>query len=299
MTAKRVVVAGGSGLIGSALVAALRERGDTVVMLSRRPGSHTNPVWNPGTCDLDHAILSTADAVVCLSGAGIGDGRWSEHRKNLLVSSRVDAVRCIAETMAAMDDPPAVLASASATGIYGDAGDAIVDESSPPGSDFLAELCQKWEAAAEPAIAAGIRVVHPRTGIVLAPNGGALAPLLPLFRLGLGGPIGSGSQWWSWISIADEVAALIYLLDSDISGPVNLVAPHPVRQKDFAKALGAQLRRPAVMPAPRMAVNARLGRELAQAIGFASQRISPAVLLDSGFTYLSPTVDEALADVFA
>jgi hypothetical protein len=247
---------------------------------------------------MDERVLEKSDAVICLNGAGIGDKRWSEDRKRVLLSSRVDAVGCIAKTLAAMDDPPGTFVSASAIGIYGDTGESVVDESRGPGKDFLSELCVAWESAADPARDAGVRVVHPRTGIVLASNGGALSPLLPIFKLGLGGPIGSGRQWWSWITIADEVAAFLFLIDGNVSGPVNLVAPHPVRQKEFAEALGAQIHRPAVLRAPRFAVNIRLGKELASTVGYASQRVKPAVLCEAGFVFRSPRLEGALKDVF-
>ncbi|MEN8239421.1 MAG: TIGR01777 family oxidoreductase, partial [Actinomycetota bacterium] len=246
---------------------------------------------------LDSAVLVGADAVVALNGAGIGDARWTDDRKAILRSSRIDSVGLLASAIALMECPPGVFVSASATGFYGDTGDDLVDEGAPPGGDFLATLCVDWEAAARPAASSQTRVVRARTGIVLARNGGALEPLLPLFKVGLGGPIASGRQWWSWITLADEVSALLFLIDSDISGPVNLVAPNPVRQVDFAKALGVQLRRPAVIPVPRFALNLRLGKELAEAIGIASQRVSPRTLLDSGFQFGSSEIDEALASV--
>ncbi len=292
---KRVVVAGASGLIGSALVDALRTRGDVVVTLGRLEGDGVDAVWDPSRSDLDIEILRGADAVVSLNGAGIGDERWSAERRALLRSSRIDSVGLLAESIASMFQPPEVLIAGSAIGFYGDTGDVLVDESASHGEDFLALLCSDWEAAARPASDAGIRVAHPRTGIVLAGSGGALAPLLPIFRLGLGGPIGRGRQWWSWISLADEVAALLFLIDGDLRGPVNIVAPNPVRQKEFARALGAQLHRPAFVPAPRFALNLRLGKELAAAIGFASQRVAPAALIDAGFAFRDSAVRDALA----
>ena len=294
---KRIVVAGGTGLIGSALAEALRTRGDDVVVLHRGSGHADRVTWNPSTGALDPTTLVGTDAVVVFNGAGIGDRRWNPERKALLRSSRIEPVRLAADTMAGMADPPGVLIAGSATGYYGDTGDRLVDERSPKGDDFLATLCVDWEAAAEPARQSGIRVVHARTGIVLSGDGGALSPLLPIFKAGLGGPIAGGAQWWSWITLGDEVAALLFLIDGDISGPVNLVAPEPVRQKEFARALGAALGRPAVVPAPKLAVQARLGRELAAAIGYASQRVSPRALLDAGFGFESIDVEEALAGV--
>jgi uncharacterized protein (TIGR01777 family) len=294
---RRIVVAGGTGLIGGALVRALRARGDDVVVLGRGHGHLTGPTWRPGKGELDPSVLIGADVVVSLNGAGIGEKRWTPQRKEVLRTSRVGPVGLIASTMAAMANPPGVLIAGSATGYYGNTGDRLVDERSPAGDDFLATLCSDWEAAATPAHDSGIRVVHARTGIVIADGGGALEPLLPIFRAGLGGPIAGGSQWWSWITLADEVSALMFLIDGQVSGPVNLVAPRPVRQKEFAQALGRVLGRPGIVPAPRVAVQARLGRELAAAIGFASQRVAPVVLLDAGFTFESTNVDEALVAV--
>lgn len=294
---KRIVVTGGTGMIGGALVEALRMNGDDVTVLRRRPGHHDGATWDPEHGVLDRSVLVDADAVVCLNGAGIGDKRWTPQRKEVLRSSRVGPVGLLAETMSGMTKPPGVFVSASATGYYGDTGDRLVDEGSRAGDDFLARLCVDWEAATEPASQAGVRVVLARTGIVLSSNGGALSPLLPIFKAGLGGPIAGGTQWWSWITIADEVAALLFLIDADISGPVNLVAPEPVRQREFARALGAALHRPAVVPAPKFAVRARLGRELAAAIGFSSQRVSAGLLLSSGFSFVSGDLEYALERV--
>ncbi|NHZ70165.1 MAG: TIGR01777 family protein [Proteobacteria bacterium] len=294
---KCIVVAGSAGLIGSALVRSLEARGDDVARLVRTPGASGDSVWNPASGNLESSVLAGADAVVSLNGAGIGDKRWSPERKELLRSSRTEPVGLLARTMAAMDSPPPLLVTGSATGFYGDTGDTAVDETADVGDDFLARLCAEWEAAASPAHDAGIRVVNTRTGIVLAPNGGALSPLLPLFRFGLGGPMGSGDQWWSWVSLDDEVNALLHIIDGDMSGPVNLVAPEPVRQKAFARALGRQLGRPAVLPAPKFAVQARLGKELADAIGFTSQRVRPGVLERTGFSFKHQDVATALAAV--
>ncbi len=296
---RRVVVAGGTGLIGSALVDGLRSRGDDVVVLHRTPPHDGGATWDPDRGVLDPVVLESADAVVCLNGAGIGDRRWTPERKAILRASRVGPVGLLAETMSSMANPPGVFVSGSATGYYGNTGDRLVDEASPPGDDFLARLCVDWEGATEPAATAGIRVVLARTGIVLSPDGGALAPLLPIFKAGLGGPIAGGTQWWSWITLADEVCALMFLIDGDTSGPVNLVAPNPVRQKEFARALGAALHRPAVVPAPKLAVQVRLGKELAAAIGYASQRVSPGVLTEAGFRFADTGVSEALATMFA
>ena len=295
---KRIVVTGGTGLIGAPLVEALRVRGDDVVVLRRDSGRELVPTWDPVHGVLDPDVFVGADAVVTLNGAAIGDKRWTAQRKAILRSSRIEPVSLVAEAMAGMVDPPGVLVAGSATGYYGDAGDRLVDEGSPQGDDFLATLCGDWESAADGAKDSGVRVVHARTGIVLSSDGGALTPLLPIFKAGLGGPIAGGTQWWSWITLTDEVAALLFLIDGDISGPVNLVAPNPVRQKEFAKTLGAALGRPAIVPAPRFAVQARLGTELAAAIGYASQRVAPAVLTEAGFRFVHPQLVEALAGIF-
>lgn len=294
---KRIVVAGGTGLIGRALVGALAVRGDDVTVLHRGSGHGGVFTWNPDRGELDPDALADADAVVSLNGAGIGDKRWSPKRKATLRSSRILPVRLLADTMAGMSDPPGLLLAGSATGFYGDTGDGLVDETSPAGDDFLATLCVDWEAAADPAKRCGIRVAHARTGIVLSADGGALMPLLPYFRAGVGGPIAGGTQWWSWITLGDAVAALLFLIDSNIAGPVNLVAPRPVRQREFTKALGVALHRPAIVPVPKFALRVRLGAELAAAIGYASQRVAASVLLDSGFVFESVDVGQALKKI--
>ena len=215
------------------------------------------------------------------------------------MESRTDPTGLLASTMAAMDSPPGVFVSASAIGYYGDTGDDVVDEDSPAGNDFHAEICVKWEAAATPAAAAGIRVVHPRTGLVLSSDGGLLDPMTPLFKLGIGGKLGDGKQWWSWISMRDEIRALMYLIDSDLSGPVNLVAPNPVRNEEFTKAFGEVLRRPTVVPVPKFALDIRLGKEMAESLGYGSLRVASKKLQDSGFEFTSNTVREALEDEFS
>ncbi|MGI9584804.1 MAG: TIGR01777 family oxidoreductase [Acidimicrobiia bacterium] len=294
---KNVVVSGASGLLGVALRSALSDRGDVVAALQRTPEGG-GAIWNPADGELDPAVLEGCDAVVNLNGAGIGDARWSDGRKKLLRTSRIGPTALLADTIAQLDNPPAVFVSASAIGIYGDRGDEELTEASPDGDDFLASLCVEWEAAAEPAGLAGVRVVHPRTGIVLASDGGALAPLIPIFKMGIGGPIAGGRQWWSWITLRDMVDALLFMIDSDIDGPVNCVSPNPVRQRAFAEALGAQLNRPAVVPAPRFAVQARLGKELANAVAFGSQRVVPAALTAAGFAFEDPDLPAALGAVF-
>ncbi len=299
MTTKKIVVAGASGLIGSALVASLRERGDTVVTLVRSTSDSGLPpdtqVWGPRTGSLESSILHGADAVVVLNGVPIGDKRWNEERRALLLSSRVEAVGTVARTMSKMDDAPPVLVTASAMGFYGDRGDDVLDESEPVGDGFFAELCAAWEGASRPAKVAGIRVVNMRTSLVLSGRGGTLAPMTPLFKLGIGGRIGDGKQWWSWISDEDCIRAFIHVIDHDVSGPVNVASPNPLTNAEFTKALGSVLHRPTFLPTPRIGLNIRLGSELAEAIGYVSHRLEPAALRASGFTYKHPAIEPALA----
>ena len=296
MTSKRIVITGGTGFLGTRLTDALRERGDDVLVLQRGTTADT---WDPGAGRLDPGLLEGADAVVNLNGVGIGDKRWTDARKKLIVKSRTDSTGLLATTMAAMDSPPPAFVSASAIGYYGDTGDEIVDESSPAGTDFHAEICVQWEAAAGPAADAGIRVVHPRTGLVLARGEGLLEPMTPLFKLGVGGKLGDGSQWWSWISIRDEIRAMVHLIDSELSGPVNLVGPNPVRNEEFTKTFGEVLGRPTVVPVPKFALDIRLGKEMAESLGYGSLRVASKKLQDSGFEFTSTTVREALDEEFA
>lgn len=303
MTRKRVVLAGASGLIGSGLVETLRERGDHVVTLVRsRPDGDLPPdtqVWGPRTGSLDPSVLDGTDAVVVLNGAPIAGKRWDEDRKALLRSSRVEPVGTVARTMEKMANPPPVLVTASAMGIYGDRGDDVLDETEPVGDGFFAELCGAWEGASRPAKAAGVRVVNMRTSLVLSDRGGTLAPMIPLFKLGIGGRIGDGKQWWSWISDDDCIRAFLHVIDNDISGPVNVASPNPVTNSEFTKALGSALHRPTFLPTPRIGLNIRLGSELADAIAYVSHRLKPAVLEASGFTYTHSTIDSALEAVLS
>ena len=298
MTGKRIVIGGSSGLIGSALVGALRDRGDSIVRLVREATEGgfdgETVVWGPRTGSLDPKVLEGADAVVVLNGVPIGEKRWNDERKALLRSSRIDAVGTVAKTMAGMSEPPPVLVAASAMGIYGDRGDDLLPETEPPGGGFFAELCAAWEGASRPARAAGIRVVNTRTGLVLSGRGGTLEPMVPLFRLGIGGRIGDGKQWWSWISEEDAVRAFLHCLDTEISGPVNIVSPNPVTNAEFTKALGSALHRPTILPIPRLGLNVRLGSELAEAVGYVSHRLVPEALESSGFSWNHPTIAEGL-----
>ena len=282
-----VVVSGSSGPIGRALCSHLVDCGHHVVRLVRRsvrPGEAAL-AWDPETGTIDALGLEGADAVVHLAGAGVGDGRWSESRKRVLVESRTRSTALLAATLAGLHHPPRVLVSASAIGFYGDRDDEILTEQSPPGDDFLASLCVRWEAETAPAAEAGLRVVRARTGLVLSKGGGALPKLLPLFKLGLGGRFGSGAQWWSWITLDDEIRAIAWMLENDVRGPVNLTAPNPVTNREFTRILGAVLSRPARLPVPRFGPRLLLGSELADALLFTSARVRPAVLESSGFTF--------------
>ncbi|HAM00750.1 MAG TPA: TIGR01777 family protein [Acidimicrobiaceae bacterium] len=294
----RVAVSGASGLIGSELCRALEARGDHVVRLVRRSPRAGEVAWDPGSGALEGHDLSGVDAAVHLSGAGIGDRRWTPARRASLVSSRIDSTALLAVTLAGVDPRPRVLVNASAVGIYGDRGSEELTEASPLGTGFLAELCRRWEAATAPAAAAGIRTVCLRSGIVLSRSGGALARQLPLFRLGLGGRLGSGRQWVSWISITDEVNAVLHAVDGDtLSGPVNAVAPNPVTNTEFTSVLAGTVHRPAVLAVPAPVLRLALGRELVDEVLLASQRAQPAALHDSGFVFSHPRLDSALADV--
>ena len=293
----KIVVTGAGGLIGRPLVAALLDAGHDVTRLVRRtPQAPDEVAWDPAAGTIDATGLEGVSVAVHLAGAGIGDRRWTDSYKREILDSRVNGTHLLASALAGLDPKPSVMVSASAIGWYGDRGDEILDETASKGAGFLADVTAAWEAAAEPAAAAGIRVVHPRTGIVLSKDGGALQRLLLPFKLGAGGRIGSGDQWWSWITLEDEIAALMHLgLTSEMAGPVNLTAPDPVTNKDFVAALGAALKRPAVLPTPSLALKAILGSELAEALLFQSQRVIPARLEADGFEFRAPNLADALS----
>ena len=291
----RVVVTGSTGLIGSALVKSLRADGHDVRRLVRHtPRAADETQWQPSTGKLDPAAVDGADAVVHLAGAGIGDHRWTDDYKREIRDSRVLGTTAVATAIAAADNAPRVLVSGSAVGYYGDTGDNAADESTPSGRGFLAAVVRDWEAATAPAAGAGVRVVTVRTGLVLSKDGGLLGQLLPLFRLGLGGRLGSGRQWMSWISIADHIAGLRYLLASDkLAGPVNLTAPEPVRNREFTKALARAVHRPAVAIVPSVALRVALGG-FAEEGALVSQRVLPVRLEDAGFSFTFADIDAAL-----
>jgi uncharacterized protein (TIGR01777 family) len=293
-----VLITGSSGLIGSALRPALQAAGHRPLRLVR--GATTEPDaigWDPKAGAIDAASLDGIDAVVNLAGAGIGDHRWTDAYKQEILESRVRTTDLLARTLAGLERKPSVLLSGSAVGYYGDRGDEKLTEQSAPGRDFLAGVCVAWEAATQPAGDAGIRVAHLRTGIVLSANGGALKKQLPLFKLFLGGRFGGGTQWQSWISIRDEVGAILHLLEHEVAGPINLTAPSPVTNGEFAKVLGRVLGRPSVVPVPSFGPKLVLGSELAESLLFSSQRVRPEVLAASGYTFAQPDLEGALRDL--
>lgn len=290
----RVGITGASGLIGSALVPDLRAHGHDVVRFvrGRAAGADERP-WDPAARRLDPADLADLDAVIHLAGAGVGDKRWTDARKAVVLDSRVDGTTAVAEAMAAAAGPR-VLLSASAIGFYGDTGDRLTDESGPTGEGFLAEVCRQWEGATKPAEAAGVRVAHLRTGIVLSGQGGIVGRQLLLYKLGLGAPLGSGRQWTSWISLRDEVAAIRHLLAAEVSGPVNLVGPAPVTNRQFTRALGRALHRPTLpIAVPGVVLKAAVGQFAEEGI-LIGQRLAPTVLQDSGFRFADEDVDAGL-----
>jgi uncharacterized protein len=292
----RIAVSAASGLIGSALTRDLEADGADIVRLVRREARSPAEIsWNPLTAGgLDPSALRGVDAVIHLSGAPIAPRRWTSARKAVLRASRIQSTTTLAAAMAAGEPPPPVLLCASAAGYYGNTGERIVDESAPGGRGFLADLVRDWEAAAEPARAAGIRVASFRSGVVLSPKGGLLGSLLPPFRLGLGAKVGSGRQYLSWISITDEVRAIEFLLGSaDASGPFNLTAPVPVTNAEFTRALAQALGRPAAFALPSAALKAALGEVTDELLG--SARVVPARLQAAGFRFGHPDIATALA----
>ena len=290
----RIAVTGASGLIGSALVPALQARGHVVQRLVRRPATGPDEItWDPRAGTVDLAALAGVEAVVHLAGAGVGDKRWTDAYKAEILDSRVQGTGTIASAMAALDPLPKVLVCGSAIGYYGDTGDRAVTEESPSGAGSLADVVVQWEAAAQPAADAGIRVAYARTGLVVSSKGGAWKRLLPIFRLGAGGKIGSGRQYWSFISLRDEVDALIALVEDDrYRGPVNLTAPTPVTNAEVTQAMGRVLGRPTLLPVPAFALKIALGEFSDDVLG--SQRVLPTVLEADGFTWRDASIESAI-----
>ena len=290
----RICVSGASGMVGSALVSHLKKESHEVVPLVR-PGSRTAGIaWDPVKGTIEKEKLNGFDAVVHLAGENIAKGRWNAAKKVRIRESRVASTRLLSETLAQLSRKPAVLVSASAIGIYGDRGDELLTERSAAGKSFLAEVCQAWEQATKAASDAGIRVVHLRTGIVLSKTDGALAAMLTPFKLGGGGIVGSGNQYWSWISLEDEVRAIEHAIQTQsLHGPVNLVSPEAPTNRVFTKALGKALHRPTIFPMPAFAARLALG-EMASELLLPSTRVVPQRLLETGFQFSYPDLEEAL-----
>jgi uncharacterized protein (TIGR01777 family) len=289
-----VLISGATGLLGSVLIPALEAGDHRAIRLTRSPRSNEDVGWDPSAGEIDVSRLEDMDAVVHLAGESIAEGRWTPGKKRRIMDSRTRGTRLLAETIANLSEPPRVAVSASAVGYYGDRGNELLREESGPGSDFLAEVCKSWEAAADPAREAGIRVVHPRFGLVLSTEGGALARMLPIFRLGGGGRIGSGRQYWSWVAIDDVVGAILHALtDNSVEGPVNVGSPNPLTNAEYTKILGQLLNRPTIFPLPAPMARLALG-EVADALLLASQRMEPAKLKKTGYEFRYPELEGAL-----
>lgn len=304
-----IAVTGSSGTIGRALVAAIEARGDRAIRVVRSSPTTDQIGWDPADGTIDAGAFEGIDAVVHLAAAGIGAQRWTDAYKQEILDSRVDGTSLLARTLAGLQNPPSVLVSQSAAGIYGDRGDEVLTEDSGRGPGFLADVVVAWEAAAQPAVDAGLRVVLPRSGQVMAPvtntsitaaftAEGSLQRLVPLFRLGLGGKLGSGKQWWSWISLPDQVRATLFAIDTpSLAGPVNFTSPEPVRNAEFTAVLAEVLGKPAVVPVPSFGPKLAVGSELASTLVFESQRATPPKLLGAGYQFLHPDLESALRDV--
>jgi uncharacterized protein (TIGR01777 family) len=286
---KKIAVTGASGLIGSALVAQLKNDGYAVQKIVRRPARTADEVsWNPIKGEIDLDTLEGVDAIFHLAGAGVGDKRWSASYRSEILNSRLLGTTTIANACEQLQ--PSVFISASAIGYYGETGDRSVTETDRGGSDFLSTVCREWEAVAD--LAPSIRTIKLRTGLVLDPTGGALGRMIPLFKFGLGGKLGSGKQWWSWITLHDQIRAMIFLMNSKIEGAVNLTSPNPVTNQEFTAALAMALKRPAIFPAPAFALRAVLGGFSSEVLG--SKKVIPKVLVDNKFEFDYPHVSSAL-----
>lgn len=308
----KCLLSGASGLLGSAIRSSLLASGAEVLQLVRKPPAMPGQMqWNPSAdpppanIEPDTGRLSGLDAAIHLSGASVAAHRWTSAYRREMWTSRIDSTSALSRLLAGLPRPPRTVLVASATGFYGDRGDDLLDEDSSPGAGFLADLCREWEEAASPAIDAGIRVTHMRFGVVLSSRGGALERMLPAFRIGMGGRLGSGRQWMSWVHLDDAVAAVRFILEKSqvadaqpaapsLTGPVNITSPHPVTNAEFTRALAARLRRPAIMPVPAFVLRLFVGSMADEAL-LASQRVLPKRLAQAGFRFTRATIDEALA----
>ena len=292
----KIIIAGASGLVGTPLVASLRQLGHQVVQLVRSgPTDEQRVLWSPSRGAIDPDTLEGADAIINLAGENIASGRWTKSRKDRIRQSRLDTTELLAATLAGLKHRPRHWVNASAIGFYGDRGDELLTECSPPGAGFLAETCIDWEHAAARAESYGVRVVRARIGVVLTPEGGALARMLPPFRMGVGGPVASGDQYMSWITLDDVVRAIIHCVEErSVEGAVNLVSPDPVTNAEFSRELGRTLHRPAVFPLPALAARLAFG-EMADELLLASMRVSSSKLEETGFRFVHPTLSEALS----
>ncbi|MFL3012127.1 MAG: TIGR01777 family oxidoreductase [Acidimicrobiales bacterium] len=295
---KTIAIAGASGMIGAALEKSLVKKGHSVKRLVRRDEFNDSEIfWDPRNNNLDPNRLVGIDAIVNLAGVGIGDKRWSQKRMDQILYSRVKGTKLISETLSALksENGPNVLINASAIGYYGNSGSTHATEETEQGDGFLADVCSKWEESTREAEKAGVRVAHARTGVVLSSSGGLLKKLLPLFRLGLGGQIGSGKQMMSWISIRDEISAISWMIEKEIEGAVNLVSPEPVSNLEFTKTLGVLLKRPTIFKVPTSALNLFYGQQLVEELMLSSQSVFPKKLLDGNFSFSDHSLKEALS----
>ena len=295
----KILISGSHGLVGSALIKSLTANGHEVIRLVRHARAVGSPEieWQPDKGLIDKEHLEGLDAVVHLAGENIAEGRWTDEKKRAIRESRVKGTALLSETLATLHHPPAVFLSASAIGYYGDRGDELLTESSAPGNDFLADVCQQWEKATAPVAEKGIRTVLARFGIILAEHGGALAKMLTPFRMGIGGRVGDGKQWMSWIALDDVAGAIQFMLhDAAVNGPVNFVAPIPVTNAEFTKTLGSVLSRPTFLPVPAFGVRLAFG-EMADALLLASQKVEPEVLKSRGFSFTLPRLEFALKHI--
>lgn len=296
----KVLVSGSHGLVGRAFIESLLKRGDSVSRLVREVPTGSNDIeWHPNKDQIDAARLNGFDAVVHLAGESIASGRWTQEKKNRIRESRIRGTQLLSSTLARTSEPPSVFVAASAIGFYGDRGDELLTEQSASGNDFLANVCKEWEQSTEPAAQKGIRLVKARFGIILDRDGGALAKMLPPFRMGIGGRIGDGKQWMSWIALADVVSALEFVIENrSLSGPVNFVAPNPVTNATFTSTLGRTLGRPTFLPVPVFGARLAFG-EMADALLLSSQRVQPNRLNETGFRFQYPNLQDALSEILS